>query len=98
MKTCEKHNIVFEEYKMGRRQSCPVCEAEAEIARHEETNEALRTRLQESQKQLQLCNIDNYQVVAENAALKETIEAVGKWADKQQADRVKKLREIIGWE
>jgi hypothetical protein len=35
MKTCDTHNIVFEEWTGRDRKTCPVCEAEGEISRHE---------------------------------------------------------------
>ena len=37
-------------------------------------------------------------IEAENAALKQKLEAVRKWADTRQADSVVKLRKILGGE
>ena len=79
MRTCDEHGIVYEELKKGRVQPCPVCDCEDEIARHEETNEILRKKLEEMTKKAE----DYRDMVAkyqdENADLKQKLVAVREW-------------------
>ena len=73
---------------------------------------ALRTRLEEAEKLLQVANKrldwersakenayehieEEGKIKAENAALKQKLKAVRKWADTRQADSVIKLRKIL---
>jgi len=74
MRTCDEHGIVYEELKKGRVQPCPVCDCEDEIARHEETNEILRKKLEEMAKKAEDYRDMVAKYEAENAALKQKLE------------------------
>ncbi len=56
MRTCDKHEIAYDEYHhpgtgswrtAWNKKQCPVCEAEAEIRRHEKCEEWLRNTLED---------------------------------------------------
>ena len=81
-------------------------EYNAIIGEYEATIKDLRNRLEQAEKErtsntaawVKIPEANLRVIEAENAALKQKLEAVKKWADTRQADSVVKLRKILDGE